>query len=248
MGANGTVWAIRRMLVPIHMQTGASGSGWATVAVEPASPTALLRLAHPAIEGSHAHTQTLCRLTPGNITRLIDIPHSFKLRRARLAGPTKTHAARPRRRDSLRLATVDVLSFHLRHVTQQLQNDIGDQRAGHIRSAAISRTRIEQRHIQHNDGRTKFLGYTTPFLEYLAVVSTQPIDGKHHQHVAGSQDMKQFPIPRAIKVLTARTVGKDIRRLHAIGAQRIQLAIQILITRAHPRIPIYRCHNIPAFS
>ena len=60
--------------------------------------------------------------------------------------------------------------------------------------------------------------------------------------------MKQFPIPWAIKVLAARTVGKNIRRLHAIGAQRIQLAIQILITRAHPRIPIYRCHNIPAFS
>ena len=41
--------------------------------------------------------------------------------------------------------------------------------------------------------------------------------------------MEKLPIPRTIKVFTARTVGKDIRRLHAIGTQRIQLTIQILI-------------------
>ena len=65
---------------------------------------------------------------------------------------------------------------------------------------------------------------------------------------AKSQGMKQLPIPRAIEVLAARVIGKDIRRFHAIGAQRIQLPIQILITRAHPRIPVHRCHLIPAFS
>ena len=41
--------------------------------------------------------------------------------------------------------------------------------------------------------------------------------------------MEQLPVPRTIEVFTARTVGKDIRRLHAIGTQRIQLTIQILI-------------------
>ncbi len=34
---NSTVWATRRMFVPTHMRTGASGSGWEAVAVEPAS-------------------------------------------------------------------------------------------------------------------------------------------------------------------------------------------------------------------
>lgn len=57
----------------------------------------LLRLAHPAIEGPHAHTQTLGRLTPHDSARLTGRLHELKLRRTRLTGPTKTHTSDLRR-------------------------------------------------------------------------------------------------------------------------------------------------------
>ena len=157
-------------------------------------------------------------------------------------------AARSRRRNALGLAPVNVFALHLCHIAQQLQNNIGNQRTRHVRPTTVSGARVEQRHVQHHDGGAELFGYAPPFLEDLAVVTAQPINGKYHQHITGIQRAQQLAIPRSIEVLAARTIGKDIRWFHAIGAQRIQLPIQILITRAHPRIPVHRCHLIPALS
>ena len=80
----------------------------------------LPRLAHPAIERPHAHAQALCCLAAGNIACLIAIAYQLKLRRARLARSTETDPSRPRRCNPLRLAPMNILALHLRHVAQQL--------------------------------------------------------------------------------------------------------------------------------
>ena len=142
---------------------------------------------------------------------------------------------------------MDILALHLRHVAQQLQHNIGNQGVGHIRRAAGPDARVKQWHVQHHNGNPELLGNASPFLKNLGVITAKSVDRKHHQHVPVSQDVQQLAIPRAVEVLAARMVGINIRRAHAIGAQRIQLPIKILIARTHPRITIHRRHLIPAF-
>ena len=142
---------------------------------------------------------------------------------------------------------MDVLARHLRHVAQQLQHNVGNQCTRHVRRFSVPCARVEQRHIQHHDGRPALFCNKAPFLEYLAVVTAQTIDGQHHQHVPIPQHAQQIAISRTVEVLAARTVSINIRRLHAIGDQRIKLPIQVLITRAHARIAVHSRHLIPAF-
>ena len=61
-----------------------------------------------------------------------------------LARSTETDPSRPRRCNSLRLAPMDILALHLRHVAQQLQHNIGNQGVGHIRRAAGPDARVKQ--------------------------------------------------------------------------------------------------------
>lgn len=58
--------------------------------------------------------------------------HSGKLLRLHQWRTPKTHALRFRHGDALRLSLPDELPLRLSHITEQLQNDVGDQRPGEI--------------------------------------------------------------------------------------------------------------------
>lgn len=58
--------------------------------------------------------------------------HGGELLRLRQRRTPKTHALRFRHGDALRLSLPDELPLRLSHITEQLQNDVGDQRPGEI--------------------------------------------------------------------------------------------------------------------
>lgn len=75
--------------------------------------------------------------------------HGGELLRLRQRRTPQTHALRFRRGDALRLSLPDELPLRQSHITEQLQNDVGDQRPGEIPIFSG----IQQGHIQHDNGR-----------------------------------------------------------------------------------------------
>ena len=58
------------------------------------------------------------------------------------------------RRDPLRLPLAVEFPLRLRHIGQQLEDDVGNQHASEIPTLAG----VQQRHVQHHNGRQLFLG------------------------------------------------------------------------------------------
>ena len=77
--------------------------------------------------------------------------------------------------DSLRLTLPDQLSFCLRHVTQQLQNNVRDQRTNQVPSFAG----VQQWHIQHHNIRVYFFCYETPLFKDLIIISPEAVYTLH---------------------------------------------------------------------
>ena len=75
--------------------------------------------------------------------------HGGELLRLHQWRTPKTHALRFRHGDAIRLSLPDELPLRLSHITEQLQNDVGDQRPGEIPIFSG----IQQGHIQHDNGR-----------------------------------------------------------------------------------------------
>ena len=105
--------------------------------------------------------------------------HSGKLLRLHQWRTPKTHALRFRHGDALRLSLPDELPLRLSHITEQLQNDVGDQRPGEIPIFSG----IQQGHIQHHDGCALLLGDDPPLLQNLIVISTQAINALDHKDI-----------------------------------------------------------------
>ena len=75
--------------------------------------------------------------------------------------PSEIHASRLCRRNALRLPLLDELAFRLRHIAEQLQHDVGDQRADQVLALAG----IQQRHVQHHDVCAGVLRDLLPLLQ-----------------------------------------------------------------------------------
>ena len=163
------------------------------------------------------------------------MPQAGVRARTGLLRTAEAHAAGTRRRDALALPLLDVLAFHLRHVAEQLQHDVGDKRAGHV---AFALARVEQRHVEHHHGRAAHLHDAAPFFLDFLVVAAEAVDGFHYQHVAGRQRAGELAPRGAFEVFAAGLVGEDAIGRHAELSQRVKLARQVLVAGADARIAI----------
>ena len=105
--------------------------------------------------------------------------HGGELLRLRQRRTPKTHALRFHHGDALRLSLPDELPLRLSHITEQLQNDVGDQRAGEIPVPPG----IQQGHIQHDNGRALLFGNDPPLLQNFVVIPTQPVNALDHKGI-----------------------------------------------------------------
>ena len=102
-----------------------------------------------------------------------------ELLRLRQRRTPKTHALRFHHGDALRLSLPDELPLRLSHITEQLQNDVGDQRPGEIPIFSG----IQQGHIQHDNGRALLFGNDPPLLQNLIVISAQAVNALDHKGI-----------------------------------------------------------------
>ena len=110
---------------------------------------------------------------PGrHISPLPGLQAGVECRRLFLARMAEAHAPCLGCRDTLRLPLVDELPLRLSHITEQLQNDVGDQRPGEIPIFSG----IQQGHIQHDNGRALLFGNDPPLLQNLIVISAQAVN------------------------------------------------------------------------
>ena len=105
--------------------------------------------------------------------------HGGELLRLRQRRTPKTHALRFHHGDALRLSLPDELPLRLSRITEQLQNDVGDQRPGEIPVFPS----VQQGHVQHHDGRPLFLGDDPPLLQNLIVISAQAVNALDHKGI-----------------------------------------------------------------
>ena len=66
----------------------------------------------------------------------------------------------------------DKFPFRLRHIGEQLQDNVCDQRSGQVSPLAG----IQQRHIQNNNGCLLLLGDNAPLLHDFLIIAPQPVD------------------------------------------------------------------------
>ena len=111
-------------------------------------------------------------LTP----RLLD---DFVVRRAIFRSAAELDAARFGGRDAFRLPLMDKLPLGLRHIREQLQNDVRDQRSNQIASLP----RIQKRHIEHHNIHLLLFCQQAPLLQNIIIISSQPVDALNHESV-----------------------------------------------------------------
>ena len=147
------------------------------------------------------------------------------------------------RRDTLRLALLDVFALQLRHVAQDLKDQIRHERS---RDAIGLLACIEQRHIKHHDGSTLIHRDASPFIEDFSIISTQTINTFDHENVALAQSAKKTLVLGTLKVLTTCLVSKNLTPLNGKPSQCVQLAVQVLVRGRDTRIPKDSIvHNCP---
>ena len=113
---------------------------------------------------------------------------------------------RLRRRDPLRLPLADELTFCLRDIAQKLQNNVRDQRSCQITVLPG----IQQRHIQHKDGRALFPRNDPPLLQYFIIIPPQPVDTLDDKCIPGSQPPEQLPVALPLKIRAGALVQINI--------------------------------------
>ena len=104
----------------------------------------LPRLPAPPKKGALAHACLFRRLTPGEPPGLEVGAHRLKAGRGRRSVWAEGHALRLGSRDSLRLPLADALPLRLRHIGEDLQNEVCDKRPGQIAAMGAG---VQQGHI-----------------------------------------------------------------------------------------------------
>ena len=147
----------------------------------------------------------------------------------------KTHALRFHHGDALRLSLPDELPLRLSHITEQLQNDVGDQRPGEIPIFSG----IQQGHIQHDNGRALLFGNDPPLLQNLIVISAQAVNALDHKGMGLLKLADKYSVDRleaaCCKVLTftATPSYKSIKNILDAGSDRTEPADKAAVTDSH---------------
>ena len=128
--------------------------------------------------------------------------------------------------NALRLSLSNKISFRLRHIREQLKNNISDQRSGQIPSLSG----IQQRHVQHYDGCLFFFGDNPPLLNDLLIIASEPVNTLDYQNIIAFQLSDQFSVLWAIEVFTRLLVNKNADLINSELSHCDELAIFILLT------------------
>lgn len=160
--------------------------------------------------------------------------HLRKAVRQGLFTAAKAHAARPRRGDAFGLTAADHLALGLGHVAEQIEYDVGNQRAGEVALAAG----VQQRHVQHHDGYAPLPREHAPLFHHLGVVAPQPVDALDHQQIVPAQAAHQAQVLGPLKVPAGAPVGVEGLRRHAPRKQRGPLPLVALVAGRYANIAI----------
>ena len=116
------------------------------------------------------------------------------------------YTPRFRRRNSFCLPLTDKFTFRLRDVAQKLQYNVRNQRPRQI--AALPG--VQQRHIQHKNGRAFFSRNEPPLLQYFIIVPSQPVDALDNKRITGSYFSEQPAVSLPFKIRTGAFVQIDV--------------------------------------
>ena len=162
----------------------------------------------------------------------------------RILASVEYDALRLRRRNALGLPLVNELALELRHIGKQLQDDIRDQRTRQI--PAFSR--IEQRHIQHHDGRAFFLCNDAPLLQNFLIIAPQTVDALDNKRIAVFQFAHQPSVLRPLEVLSGLLVHENCSFHNSKASQRNQLPLRVLFLCRYTCIPIFHFSDLQSIS
>ena len=123
------------------------------------------------------HAQLFCRRPAADLTPPPSGHYILVVLTPLFEPPPEVDALGLGRRDPLRLPLAVELPLRLRHIGQQLEDDVGDQHAGEIPALAG----VQQGHIQHYDSHLLFLGQQPPLLQDLVIVPPQTVDALDHK-------------------------------------------------------------------
>ena len=152
-----------------------------------------------------------------------------------LHGPaSEMYALRFGRRDPFRLPLPYELPLRLRNIRQKLQNDVRDQRSGQVAASP----RIQQRHVQHDDGDRFFLRQQPPLLQDLLIISAEAVNALDNQRVAAFQPAHEAFVLRPLKILSGLLVHKDLLFPYPEALQSDELPLLVLLLRRYPCVTV----------
>lgn len=172
------------------------------------------------------------------------------VRVARWAGlcrPAEASAARLGRGYTFRLPPPYALALNLCHVTEQLQNDVGYERACDPGRRPARRPRVEQGHIENRDVGADIVREMAPLVENIGVASPQTIDARYHEEIS-AREVAHHALPlRTLKRGARKVIDIDVLFGNRKRPQRVQLPVYVLVARGYARIAKRR-HRFHLFA
>ena len=98
-------------------------------------------------------------------------------------------------------------ALHVRDVGEPLNDDIRDEFPREI--VALLSARIDERHVQDNDGDLFLARDDIELADHLLVVAPKPIQTFHHHRITACQPSHHRVVDRTVKILVALLVSKE---------------------------------------
>ena len=157
---------------------------------------------------------------------------------------TKLNASRLCRRNALCLPLPDEFALRLRNIRKKLQNNVCNQCARQIPILP----RVQQRHIQHHDGRALFLCNDAPLLQNFLIISPKAVDALDHKRIAVFQFAHQPSVLRPLEIFPGLLVHKNCGFHNSKPSQRNQLPLLVLFLCRYTCIPIFHFSDLQSIS
>ena len=116
-----------------------------------------------------------------------------------------------------------------------MEHDVRDQRTGQVAAPA----RVEQRHIQHDDGRSFLFCDDAPLLQDLFIISPETVDALDDKGVAVLQFSQQPPIAVPVKILAGLLIQNDLAVVQPKLPQGDELALLVLFSCGYSCVTVF---------
>ena len=148
---------------------------------------------------------------------------------------------------TFRLPPPYALALNLCHVAEQLQNDVGYERACDPGRRPARRPRVEQGHIENRDVGADIVREMAPLVENIGVASPQTIDARYHEEIS-AREVAHHALPlRTLKRGARKVIDIDVLFGNRKRPQRVQLPVYVLVARGYARIAKRR-HRFHLFA